>query len=63
MYIDKVISYRGSWDLVSMKYRTELSEALDSIADYLSGNVELSEDPGRGSRSRELWEKALYDRG
>ncbi len=62
MFVNKVISYRNSWRLVSSKHREELSEALESISDCISGNVELTEESGRGPRSRELWEKALYDR-
>ncbi|KOY45562.1 hypothetical protein ACX03_10985 [Vibrio parahaemolyticus] len=65
MYINKVISYRNSWDLVSRKYSLEMSEALDSISDYINGNVEISDggEHERSPRNRDLWEKALYDRG
>lgn len=62
MFVNKVISYRSSWGVVSKKHLVELSEALESIADCLSGSVQIS-DEQIGPRSRGLWEKALYDRG
>ncbi|MEJ6531915.1 hypothetical protein J3455_14665 [Pseudoalteromonas sp. NFXS39] len=62
MFVKKVISYRNSWGLVSDKYREELSEALESISDYISGSVEISKEFDGSPRSRDFWEKALYDR-
>jgi hypothetical protein len=65
MFVNKIISYKSSWDIVSRKHQTELSETLEAIADYLAGNVVISDEAGfdRGPRSRDMWEKALYDRG
>lgn len=62
MFINKVISYRDSWTLVSNNYRDELKETMEALSCYMSGAIRISEGADRGPNLRELWEKALYDR-
>ena len=61
MYIQEVISYKGSWETLNAEYPQELREILDALADYLNGNVQLDTDESQ--YSRRYYEKALYDRG
>lgn len=61
MYINSIISFRDSWNAVSLKNNEEVEEILSALNDYINGNVIVDEDVSRSSRR--YWEKALYDRG
>ena len=65
MFATKIISYRSSWDIVSKAYPQELSEALDAVGQYVSGSKFISGSAtfDSGPKSREIWEKSLYDKG
>ncbi|EMJ4648472.1 MULTISPECIES: hypothetical protein [Serratia] len=62
MYIDKVISYKHAWEIVSDKHMTELLEIQSALDDLLSENIESEMQAERISQ-REIWEKLLYKIG
>lgn len=61
MYIQSVISYKGSWNFVNEFHKRELSEIVSAFSDHITGNVIL--ESSERSNPRILWEKSLYDRG
>lgn len=62
MFVNKIISYKNSWELVSQNYSTELHEVLDALDDYLS-EIVTKDSAVEKLRSRKQWDKVLYDRG
>lgn len=62
MYINKVISFKNSWEITCDKHASELAEIMGAISDFVTGKVEIETESGR-KNPREAWEKSLYDRG
>nr|WP_181375211.1 hypothetical protein [Polaromonas sp. H1N]AWD72196.1 hypothetical protein pH1NP1_p019 [Polaromonas sp. H1N] len=61
MYIQKVISYKNSWDSAKKSHQHELDEIVSAFSDYITNNVILEQSERLNPRT--IWEKALYDRG
>ncbi|EGR0068553.1 hypothetical protein DMJ26_23955 [Vibrio parahaemolyticus] len=62
MYITKVVSYKGAWNKVQAIHQNELLDILSALEDFIEGRVHI-ESELRRPLSRDMWEKALYDRG
>lgn len=62
MFITKVVSYKGAWEKVQAFHQAELSDILLALDDFISGKVHIESELKR-PLSRDMWEKALYDRG
>lgn len=67
MYINKVVSYKQSWDTVRNKYSDELSEiqsALDDLILHVFNSEKNKETGLMADRTspRSMWDKILYDR-
>lgn len=61
MYIDKVISYKNAWEIVSEKHMAELSDIQSALDEFFSENIESEMQAERISQ-RDVWEKLMYKR-
>lgn len=62
MRIDKVISYKNSWNIVKNKFSTELSEIELGLTDLFPDNIASLVFPERAS-PREVWDKIMNEKG
>lgn len=61
MYIQEVISYKGSWNTCNKIYNNELIEIMDALSDFINGHVKIENE--ENNIPRRVWDKALYDKG
>lgn len=62
MYIDKIISYKNSWDIVSEKYASEILDIKSALDTFITGQNHTDSNLER-LNPRDFWEKILYDKG
>lgn len=62
MFIQQTVSYLGAWQKITREHQTELSEIIDTAANFYSGKlkIEKNNDP---FGARNAWEKSLFDLG
>lgn len=62
MYIQKIISYKNSWDLVSSKHQFEIDEVLNALDYFIEfTGAQINADDREHPRS--VWERVLFENG
>lgn len=62
MFIDKVISYKNSWEIVSKNHACDILDIQAALDVFITGEPQTNTDSERFN-PREVWEKTLYDKG
>ncbi|MCF5880361.1 hypothetical protein K3H40_14920 [Aeromonas veronii] len=62
MHIDKIISYKNSWGIISKDHANEILDIMSALDIFMTEVYQTNSNLDKLS-PRELWEKILYNRG